>query len=139
MRKTVVILAAVAAWSGEGLAHHSQAMFDRTKIVHLVGELKSFTYQAPHAWISIIGSPEGEGPDQQWDVETVAPNVLSRIGLTPETVQPGDKLTIGAYPLHDGRRGGMLLYVIKPDGTEVGWRTPEMRAEHERRFEAGAP
>jgi hypothetical protein len=134
MRKFVAVLAAGLALTSESSsAHHSQAMFDRTTVVHLVGELKAFHYQAPHVWISIIGSPEGKGPDLQWDVETVSPGVLTRIGLTADSIAPGDKLTIGAYPLHDGRRGGMLLYVIKPDGTEVGWRTPETRAEHEKR------
>jgi hypothetical protein len=133
MQKWLSIVALTLVLTCETSAHHSQAMFDRTKVVHLEGVLKSFYYQAPHAWISIIGSPEGKGPDLQWDIETVAPNVLARIGLTPELVKPGDKLTIGAYPLHDGRRGAMLLYVIKPDGTEVGWRTPEMKAEHDKR------
>jgi hypothetical protein len=106
-------------------AHHSAAMFDHNRTVQIVGTLKSMSYMHPHAWISVIGSPNGKGPAKQWDIETVSPITLTRIGINKDTFKPGDRLTVVAYPMHDGRNAGSLQYLTDASGRVYGWKPVE--------------
>jgi hypothetical protein len=106
--------------SATTLAHHSGAMFDYSRTITLQGTVKSFMYMNPHAWISIIGSPDGKGPDLQWDIETVSPSSLQRIGISRETFKAGEKVTVIVNPLRDGRRAGSFLSVTFEDGRRFG-------------------
>jgi len=57
-------------------------------------------------------------------IETAAPVVLLRAGIKPTALQPGDKVTIRAHPLKDGRAGGSLVDIKKADGTTLSLRGP---------------
>ena len=108
---TVLALTAVPA-----LAHHSAAMFDHTKKITLVGNVKEFQYTNPHSWLQVVG----KGPDgkvQLWGFEAEGPSTLLRAGIKASTFKPGDKVTIVANPMKDGRPAGALLTATKADGT----------------------
>ena len=114
-------LAAVAALTAGGAwAHHSYAMFDNTKLVVLKGTLLSFSYENPHAWISVTGASDDKTAPVRWDVEATSPLALARQGIKAETLTPGDKVTVALRPLRDGRLGGSLVFVITPDGIAHG-------------------
>jgi hypothetical protein len=50
--------------------------------------------------------------------------VLLRAGIKPTALQPGDKITLRAHPLKDGKAGGSLIDVKKADGTTLSLRGP---------------
>lgn len=102
------------------MAHHSFAMFDGAKLVVLKGTMVKFSFLSPHSWISILGSPDGLGQPVPWDVEATAPMVLTKIGITQDSLKAGDKVTLGIRPLRDGRNGGSLVFVITADGQTHG-------------------
>jgi hypothetical protein len=123
LRKWALLLAAsLALMAVPASAHHSAAMFDGTKLVVLRGTVLSFAYLNPHSWISIEGAPDGKGkgPAERWDIEATAPGSLARIGITPATLKPGDKVTAGIRPMRDGRHAGSLVFFVLSDGKSYG-------------------
>jgi hypothetical protein len=118
------LLAASALLSVAALpasAHHSGAMFDSGKEVVLVGTIKEFQYTNPHSWIQIL-VPRNGGGETEWSIETAAPIVLLRAGIRPQSLKPGDKVTLRTHPLKDGGAGGNLIDVKKEDGTVLSTR-----------------
>lgn len=110
-------LAAAAASSA--LAHHSFAMFDRTKQVALVGTVKDFQYSNPHSWIQLVVMTPSGGTDE-WTIEALSPNVLGREGWKRNSLLAGQKVTVLINPLRDGSHGGNLISVTLPDGVTLG-------------------
>jgi hypothetical protein len=120
LKKFVLASVAVVAMAATPIfAHHSYAMFDNEKVTLVRGTLLTFTYLNPHSWISVTGSVDN-GPSERWDIEATAPAILSRQGIQADTLKRGDKLTVAFHPLHDGRRGGSLIFVVTPDGVAHG-------------------
>jgi hypothetical protein len=112
-----VSFAAVAASSA--LAHHSFAMFDRAKQVTLAGTIKDFQYTNPHSWIYLVVMTPSGGADE-WTIEALSPNVLSRAGWKKNSLAAGEKVTVLINPLRDGTHGGNLISVTLPDGVTLG-------------------
>jgi Family of unknown function (DUF6152) len=127
VRKLLTSLVALSVLSANmAVAHHSFAMFDGTKLVVLKGTMVKFSFLSPHSWISVIGSPDGAGPPVQWDIEATAPMVLTKIGITQDSLKAGDKVTLGIRPLRDGRNGGSLVFVVTADGQTHGVNPAEL-------------
>jgi len=108
-----ILLVALCISAG-AQAHHSYAMFDRSKTVTLDGTVKEFQWTNPHAWIEVVVET-ADGP-KQYSIEGNNPRVLSRAGWTFNTLKPGDKVTIVMNPLHDGAPGGSMVSAKLPDG-----------------------
>jgi len=41
---------------------------------------------------------------------------LTGLGMTPDTVKPGDVVTVSYHPLKDGSRGGQFMQALLPNG-----------------------
>lgn len=110
---TCVVLLAMAL---PAAAHHSTAMFDFTKTVHLEGTIKDFQWTNPHTWtvVTVTGKPGVAG---EYGLEGMSPNYLARNGWTKRTLKAGDKVKLAVYPLKDGRKGGFMVSVTMEDGT----------------------
>lgn len=120
-RRHVLAVAGVAALVACGAAahaHHSAAMFDRTRTVTVRGTLKKYEFVAPHAWISLTTLPTKDAPNPvRWDVECTSASAMKRLGITPDNLKPGDTITVKMNPLRDGRKGGSLVSITLADGT----------------------
>ena len=81
------ILAAFLAATPPVLAHHSFAMFDNTKEVELVGEVREFQWTNPHIWIQLAVNENGK--TIVYSIEGSSPNGLSRRGWKRTTFKPG--------------------------------------------------
>jgi hypothetical protein len=115
LKALTVICAAGALFAGPALAHHSFAMFDAKKTNTLTGTVKEFEWINPHAWLHLIAA----GPDGKpvtWSFEAGGPGQLTVVGWKPDTLKPGDKISLGYHPLKDGSYGGQLLTVTLSDG-----------------------
>jgi hypothetical protein len=111
------LLAAASA-----VAHHSPAMFDRTKNITVVGNVKEFQWMSPHCWIQLL-VPDPEHPDAapvEWGIEMDNPLGLSRHGWKPGSLKAGDHVTVVAHPLRDGSRGGEVVSVQRDNGEFIG-------------------
>jgi hypothetical protein len=113
------LIAMVLCAGVPALAHHSGAMFDRTKTVDLVGTIKEYQFSNPHVWIEVMVPPAAKkagAQPVQWSIEGEGPALMARIGLGPSVLKAGDKVTVRAHPLRDGRSGGSLISITLPDG-----------------------
>ena len=119
MNPTLRILAclAVVLPASAASAHHSGAMFDRSKTVTVVGTLKEVQWINPHAWIEVVGSPDAGGAPVHWSFELGGGGAnLKRMGMTRTYPAVGDKITIKGYPLRDGRPGASFISMTGADG-----------------------
>jgi hypothetical protein len=114
--KQFLLAVSLVAMAGSALAHHSAAMFDFSKTVTVQGTVKEFQYTNPHSWLQVVVvGPDGK--TVEWGFETEGPSTLLRSGIKAKTFQPGDKVTIVASPMRDGRPAGAWLSATKADGT----------------------
>ena len=121
MKKTAWILGAllVAVLAASTVqAHHSFSMFDREREEVVRGEVVRWAFNSPHV---ILYLRDAEGT--VWGFEGAAPPAV--LGRTPSangfTFQPGAEVTMIHCPLHDGRPGGAIGFVVTADGT---WYNP---------------
>jgi len=110
------------AAASPGFAHHSHAMFDSTKEVTLVGTVKEFDWTNPHCWIQVLvpDPNDPKAPPVEWGVEMGAPFQLLRHGWKPDSVKPGDKISVVVNPLRDGRTAGQIVSAFGADGKPIG-------------------
>jgi hypothetical protein len=97
-------------------AHHSPAVFDRTKEVTLTGTVKDFRWQNPHTWIQ-IEVPGERGGTVLWGVELTSPTYLVRAGWRSNTIKPGDTVSIVVNPVRTGEPAGIFVSMTLADGT----------------------
>ena len=100
--------------------HHSQAMFDTSRKVTLSGTVREFQFSNPHCYIQVLVPIQGTSGTVEWSVEMGAPTHLLRAGWYPNTLKPGDKITVVFMPLRDGGKGGHYVSATWADGKPIG-------------------
>jgi hypothetical protein len=113
--KNILLGISVAALMPLAVAHHSAAMFDRAKVITLTGTVKEFQYTNPHSWLQVM-VVDADGNTVEWGFEAEGPSTLLRVGIQAGTFKPGDKVTVVANPMRDGRPAGALISATKADG-----------------------
>ena len=101
--------------AGSVSAHHSFAMFDRSKETTIVGVVEDFQWTNPHSWIELDVPNESGGADK-WSIELNSPNNLSRQGWKSTSVKPGDRISVIIWPLRSGEKGGLFISLTLPNG-----------------------
>ena len=116
----VLSLAAIAAglFALPAAAHHSFAMFDGEKTITLSGTVKEMEWTNPHSWVHLMVA-EG-GKMIEYPLEMQGTGQAIRLGWKPDSVKPGDKVTVEIHPLRTGGHGGQLLTVVLPSGQKLG-------------------
>lgn len=125
MQRLIAAAAAclMAAVPIPSLAHHSFAMFDRTKSVSLHGSVRELQWTNPHCFIQVL-VPDGEAVTE-WNIEMHAPLDMYRAGWRPGTFKPGDAVTVVINPAKDGTHGGSLISAVGPDGKSLTMTRPQ--------------
>jgi len=119
MRSRAFFLAtAIPTLAAPALAHHSFSMFDRDKTATLSGVVKEFEYTNPHGWIHLMAA-DASGKTMEWSFEMQPISQLAPAGWKPDSLRPGDKVTVDYHPLKDGARGGQFVTVTLPDGKKL--------------------
>lgn len=97
-------------------AHHSPAVFDRSREIVLEGVVTEFRWGQPHSWIH-MDVENGDGGVNNWTVEMDPASHLRRRGWTARTVAAGDPVSVTVHPLRNGEVGGQYIMLELPDGT----------------------
>ena len=103
--------------SGVVRAHHSQAGFatEREAII-LEGTVAEFRWRNPH--VLIFWDVEGEnGEVVRWTGELGSVNTSISNGLSKQSLQRGDKITVTAIPSRSGTPVSLIHRLVKEDGT----------------------
>ena len=115
-RGFLLCVLALAASAPAAHAHHSFAMFDRTRQMFVAGTVKQFQWTNPHCWIQLL-VPGDNGAAVEWSLEGGSPNILVRDGWKRTILAPGDQVKVLIYPLKTGEPGGSFIEVHKADGS----------------------
>lgn len=100
-------------------AHHSFAMFDRTRTVTVNGTVREFQWTNPHAYIQVV-SRDSAGREVEWSLEMGAPMYLYARGWRPRTLRAGMQISAVINPLRSGEPGGVVLDVNDASGNPIG-------------------
>jgi hypothetical protein len=114
-----IAIGLTAAVAAPALAHHSFAMFDSSKAVSMTGIVKEYEWTNPHVWIHLV-APDAQGAAREWSFEMQSVQQDSYAGWRPDSVKPGDRVTIEFHPLKDGSRGGQLMSATLANGQHLG-------------------
>jgi hypothetical protein len=101
-------------------AHHSYAMFDKTRSVVVEGSIAKVEWINPHSFVWIYVKKENApGEYDLFAFENAAANQLTLTGWKKDSVQTGEQVSIRYFPLRDGRPGGYLIWLDRADGTRL--------------------
>jgi hypothetical protein len=99
-------------------AHHSiSGMYDTRDDVRIQGVVTQFEFINPHAFITVDVAQTG-GAAQRWRIELDDRGELSEIGMTAQTLQPGDRVVVVGSPAH---REANRLYLDRLDRPADGY------------------
>jgi hypothetical protein len=102
----------------DATAHHSASLFQPPSIV-LKGTVRDFQWHNPHCYIQLL-VPNDKGGQDEWSLEMGAPLYLYNLGWRPNSLKPGDALSVSALPLRNGEKGALVLEVSLSDGRKLG-------------------
>src|SRR5215510_6763121 len=104
-RRAVLRISAAApiVLAGAALAHHSVLPFDNERGTALDGVVARVLWQNPHVllWLDV---PAADGAVTRWTVESESPNVLARLGWSPDTIAAGARIAVLGAAAKDGSR-----------------------------------
>jgi len=94
----------VATWLNVAEAHHFFATeYEAEERVTIRGVVTEVRYRNPHVQLLVMVRREN-GEEEVWAANTVGPRSLPRRGWDPDTVQPGDALTLHGNLGRDGAK-----------------------------------
>ena len=110
----IVVIAAFCCGS-VAYAHHSFALFDRSKLMTLSGTVREWKWANPHTWLTVVVR-KADGTDEEWALVGSSPNMMIRWGWNAADIKVGDKVMIDIHPARDGKTIGELHTVFLPGG-----------------------
>ena len=100
-------------------AHHSIAgVYDTSRKVTVEGVIVQFHFVNPHPFLT-MDVTNNSGSPQQWRLEMDNRSELVQVGMTGETLKPGDRITVSGSP---GRTQSQSLYIRRLDRPKDGFR-----------------
>lgn len=115
--KRWTIAALLAALAMPALAHHSIAVhYDQATSMTVDGVVTQYLWRNPHVFIYLEVTDEA-GSIQNWVLQWQNTQVLRWRGLGPESIQPGERLTVSGSPeRHEPQRLWITDVERQPDG-----------------------
>jgi hypothetical protein len=117
MRTGIFVFAAVGALASAPLvAHHSAAAhYDVDKTTSVSGVVKEFRYSNPHAVVR-VAVKNAQGGEDVWSVEWAPTTILRRLGVRPDSIKSGDRVTASGNPARDGSHDLLMQRLTFADG-----------------------
>ncbi|HEX5050088.1 MAG TPA: DUF6152 family protein [Gammaproteobacteria bacterium] len=94
--------------AGSALAHHSTANFDSDKTTTVTGIVSYVSFTNPHSFFDM--DVAGADGTKQYKVFATSKVALLRYGWRPDSVKPGDRITIEGRP---DRTDSTQLYMLR--------------------------
>jgi hypothetical protein len=113
-----LVFAAAASASRTAVGHHSiAAVYDGSRQQRLEGVVAEFQFVNPHPFV--IVAVDASGAQEQWRLEMDNRFELQGIGMTGETLKPGDRVVVTGSL---GRTEPRTLYIRRLDRPADGFR-----------------
>lgn len=113
-RRLVVLMVIGLLPGGRAYAHHSFAATynQQAKPVTIKGELVQFLFRNPHSFMHVM-APDENGQMQRWVLEWGGGGQIQRMGITRETLRPGDVVIVTGVPARNAADHRMLVRRIE--------------------------
>ena len=115
-------LLGMCAAGAPAYAHHSWGTFyDLCARVTIEGPVDTIDWKDPHTWIT-LKADDGT----VYRIELTSARGLEREGLKPDTVKPGDRITVTGSPMREPAqiRAGFADFKADPEWeARSGWKT----------------
>lgn len=99
-------------------AHHSFAIYDFETQIPFTGVIETIKFRNPHMAMTLKHTRE-DGTTEIINFPEGAPaNMLARLGLRPEMVKPGTRITAVGSPNRENPNRYFLRKIILEDGRE---------------------
>ena len=127
MRHSMLILTLASVVVGvPAHAHHSiAAVYDSTQQVTIEGVITQFRFVNPHPYL-MMDDADSSGRPRSWRLELDNRFELVQIGVTEETLKPGDRIVVSANPARNDSRS---MYVRRLDRPADGFRYEQVGFE----------
>jgi len=106
--------------SGLAMAHHSFAGYDFEQQIPFTGVVGELKFRNPHVAMTLIRTLENGEQETINFIEGAPANMLVRIGLKPEMIKVGTKLTAYGSPKKTDPTVFFLRKVVLENGKEYG-------------------
>ena len=127
--RSVAILTLGAIATTAAFAHHSDSGMDVDTVITIDGTINEFSWRNPHIYFTVESQDEN-GESVEWTVQMAGIRSISRMGWSPDILQPGDRVSIDLHPARDGRPYGLFDAGLKegaPLPTSYDSETGELR------------
>jgi hypothetical protein len=117
--RRVALAAGLWLTAAGALAHHSYtAEFDVEKPVKLTGVLTRLEWTNPHIWL-YLDVKDDTGKVTNWGFSASPPGMLTRRGITKNSLKLGEVLTISGHRAKDGSNNASGNVVVFADGRDA--------------------
>jgi len=107
------------------LAHHAFGNeYDESKPITLQGVVTRVDWENPHVHY-YVDVTEADGTVVNWSCETGGPNRLTRRGWNRDSLKPGDKVVVHAFPAKDASHTADGRKVTLANGQTIESNGPE--------------
>ena len=114
LQHTAIAVSLVSAAPAAG--HHSNIGFYGDGVMVFEGLVTRFDWTNPHVYL-YVESEDSDGRRIEWELETLATSRLARSGWTPDSLRPGQSVTVRANPPRDASLAkGLILSVETGSG-----------------------
>jgi len=121
VRLLVLAIAMVVIANAQVSAHHSfAATYFEGKTVTIEGKLVQFQFRNPHSFVQ-VEAPDEKGEIQRWAVEWGGAGQLGGQGVTSQTLQAGDVVTITGNPGRNPEDHRIRMVSLRRKSDGFGW------------------
>jgi hypothetical protein len=119
-------LASLASFAGAASAHHSvTANFDSDRKIEIRGTVVDFKLRNPHSSLVVHGIAYENGTAlgetaQDWEIESSAVKGLTGMGITAESIKPGDSIIVVGAPSRRGLPRANSSQFLTANRTPIG-------------------
>ena len=106
-------------------AHHSRTGYESERTITLTGVVTEFRWRNPHTFL-VWTVTDDAGNEVEWAGEMLSIQTVTSWGLTRSSFQPGDAVTVTAFPATRGAPVSIVQKIVMTaDGKVVVDQTPE--------------
>jgi hypothetical protein len=96
-------------------AHHSDAGLDLDNVITIDGTVRELSWRNPHVYFTVAATDDAGRPIE-WTVQMASVATVSRMGWSRDSLEVGDRVSVGAYPARDGRPYAKFLSIERTIG-----------------------
>jgi hypothetical protein len=123
MRAAILLIALSVAAGVRPSAHHrfGDTYVEKT-LITIEGQVSQWVFRDPHSYIHVLAKTPGTEPER-WIVECRGAGHLGRLGITRETLKPGQRVVVTGNPGRIPADHRLLLRDLRR--ADDNWRWPQ--------------